>query len=247
MKNKCEIDIDEAKVERSIERFIQNEGEDIYVEAPSLKSVTDNLYGREMDKQYREPIILPSIVSNALISKPPTIMTALHLPEMVRIKFRTEYQLEKIGMEAHYFITPLSRIWSTARYWGKNPLKGLKKVCFWNWGAQKSLDKQFKKNLQTAYQWLQEERPLEQCDLKNMHAILGLYLLNKYNEAPTTTQKAPLDEVVAKQVRRVPNEIIENLGGRGKKGEIKLVNGKTIVNINCTLGELYANQLQQVT
>ncbi|MBS3153436.1 hypothetical protein J4426_02645 [Candidatus Woesearchaeota archaeon] len=252
MADNNETGIDKAKVERTIDRFIQNDGEKIYVEAPSISAITAILYGREMDKQYGKPIILPSAISDALISKPSTIMTALPLREMTRIRFRTEYQLDKISLEGQLIIS-LPITWEGARQFEKHPeeagMGGLRKLFsprFWFQTPQEYLDKEFSESLQRAYEWLQEERPLEQCDLKNRYAIVGLYLLNRYNEAPTTTQKAPLDEVVAKQVRRVPSEIIEELGSRGKKRKIKLVNGQTIVDMDCTLNELYGEQLQQV-
>ena len=245
MENKESTIVDKEKVKERIDHFIRNDGKtNIYVNAPDIKTVA-NYLRFEDQKEYLPSLLklggscapgaMPALVADFSKAK---ITVGLN-----RDLFSTEYKCHLIEARARYVITPLYRIWNTARYWEENPLKGLKKVCFWNWGAQKSLDKQFRKNLQTAYQWLQEEEPLEQCDFKNNHAIFGLNLLNIFNKSHPTIKPAPLNEFVAEQIETIPEEVIDKtLKG---KLDFKWVNGKRIINMDCTLGELYGNQLQQ--
>jgi hypothetical protein len=101
------------------------------------------------------------------------------------------------------------------------------------------MDKEFETALQMAYGWLEEGRPLEQCDLKNFRAISGLDTLEKYNKTTneTTTRPAPLDEFVAEQIRRVPQELIER--AFKKEPDLKWVNGERIADFDSTLAEIY--------
>lgn len=221
--------IDERRVRERIDNFIQNDGQtNIYVEAPSQEAIAKILHGRYMDEE-----VNLGPISSLIISKPSTIMTGLHLPGIARAFWRTKYQLERIGLEGE-MITSLARTWMSARHYERHPEdnpRGLRRLFlprFWFQSPQEYLDKLFLEYSQKAYDWLQEERPLEQSDLKNMHAIVGLYLLDRYNEAhPTTARKAPLDEFVAEQIRKVPNGIIEGLGSGGKGGGVKWVNGES--------------------
>jgi len=168
-----EIGIDKARVERTIERFIQNDGQfNIYVEAPPLRAIAEILYARHMDKELESnPTVLPRVLSNAIFSKPSTIMTGLHLPKMARVLWRTEYQLKRLKCKGQLILW-LAKTWDVARYYEEHPeeeASGLRKLfspSSWFQSSQEFLDKHFLKSLHGAYQWIQEQNPLEQSDLK---------------------------------------------------------------------------------
>lgn len=260
-----ETEIDRTKVERTIERFIQNDGQvNIYVEAPSLESISTPLWFKTLNPRLRARnsslfhMLMPSTVPTTLqlkiaadcisnIKNGKQIISSLPMMEMQRIKFRIDYQLEKIKIQGQMILW-LSQTWDSIKYFKEHPEKeaiGLRKLFsprFWFQSKQEYLHKLFSETLGWAYEWLQEQDPLEQRDLKNARAIFGIDILN--NQRTEITQKAPIDEFVAEQIRRIPYKVIEKTYEREKNG-IKWVNGETIADRSCTLDELYGRQLQQ--
>jgi len=247
MANKQCPEIDREKVRERIDNFIQNDGQvNIYVKAPSSDVIARDVYSREViDKKVASAIDsqFPATraVGSALFSfssKPSTYPMLMSAIEMNRVLFRASYQYDKLNIQLKYDILQMLPYWRIARDCEDNPPKGIiGKLFSWTLGSQEYWDKCFLKNRQKAYEWLQEGRPLEQCDIQNKYAILGINLINRYNQRPEISRKVPLDEFVAEQIRRVPEETIDKSFER--ELGFKWVNGERIVDMNCTLGELY--------
>ncbi len=236
---KLETQIDKEKVRERIDNFIGNgDRTNFYVRAPSRELIERVLYSREvLDDKYK-PIFAPKV----LLSKPSDYPVAKANININKVLFRADYQIAKIGIGAEK-LAFMFKAWNQARYYENHPEKKfgiLEKLFFppfWGKTLQQFWDKVFVTQLQRAYEWLQEDNPLEQCDLKNRYAINGLNLLCEYNQWPEHTQKAPLDEFVAEQIKGIPEKIIEKVVRT--ELDFKWVYGEKIVDMDCTLGELY--------
>lgn len=242
------IQIDRERVRERINKFIQNDGEvNIYVEAPSKEIVGGWL---KFNKWEPRGILDNVALAVGMTAAAPGIILAKNAvynksrmrAEIDRKYFRTECQLKRFKIEGE-LIRLMTDSWKVARHYEEYPEdnpRWLWRVFYprlWFQSPQQWMDKEFEDALWRAHEWLQENRPLEQCDFKNQSAIFGFSLLNGYNNLPTTTRKAPLNEFVAEEIRRIPQEIID----KSYKNEwnFKWVNGDRIVNTSCTLGELY--------
>lgn len=246
MSNNKHTEIDKEKVRERIDNFIQNDGQtNIYVQAPSKELVGKMFYAQDrMDGEVKNFYPVSRFVFSKILTKPSGYASGRMLIDLNRKFFRTSYQLERLSIEGRLIIS-LAETWMSARYYEKHPEdnpKGLRRLFspkFWFQSPQEWLDKVFEENSQKAYEWLQEERPLEQCDLKNMFAIGGFYLIDMHNRSPKTTQQAPIDEFVSEQIRKVPKGIIEGISSKNDKGGFKLVNGEKIVDFDSKLTEIY--------
>ena len=163
---------------------------------------------------------------------------------MARIQFRTDYQLDKIKCEGKLILW-LAKTWDSARYFENHPkeeAKGWKRLIspsLWFQSSQEFLDRDFSKSLPRAYDWIQEQTLSEQRDLKNWYAIQGFHILEGYNQRPETKQRAPLDEFVAEQVRRIPQKILEKEQTRS----VKWANRERAFDVNASIREIYREQL----
>lgn len=241
MKDENSFQIDREKVTRRIDNYIQNRGEiNIYAKAPSEESIVRALYAHQvLDEKYGP--CFP--ISKALFSQPSAYSTSLSILEVNRTLFRTSFQLDKLRIQGLGVIF-ISADWIAGRYYEQNPEEGfgflerLANVFIPNkWGKspKQIYDERFRVKLQRGYEWLQEDRPLEQCDYKNRDAIIGFDCLDKCSKAPSLAMMStPLDDFVAEQIRRIPKSMTEN-----SNINFKWVNGEKIVDMDCTLNELY--------
>ena len=207
MENETCSEINREKVIRRIDNFIKNDGQsNVYVKAPSLEIIARTIYAHEVtDKEVASAIDLQlsatSAVGSALFSfssKPSTYPTLMSAIEINKVCSRAQYQKFLCSLKAIEVLS-LATAWNVARQ-REHPPKGIEKLFSWIPGSIESFYKSFLKGKQRAYEWLQEERPLEQCDIKNGYAIIGFNLINRYNKNPINTQKAPIDEFVAEQI-----------------------------------------------
>lgn len=194
-----EFALDREKVRERINYFIENKGRtNVYVRAPDQEVFGRFLYAREvLDKEiYYLPVIQ---------SPPSAFPTAMMAREMNFVE-RDFKHAEYIMMLAKNIVNGMPFVdFREARELEAKAKKGLRGYLD-RWLA-KQYDKNYRRGIQRAYNWLQEDQLLEQCDLKNLFAILGLKQIDVFNREVPEAMRAPIDEFVVEQVRRVPEKL----------------------------------------
>lgn len=232
------VQIDREKVRKNIEKFIENKGNvSIYVEAPRENIAARYFYykDRGIDPLKQVKRVIPTVVHD-----PKDYADARMSCEVNGRLFGTSWQLDLLFAKSHTIIN-LWEIWNYARQCEDHPeinrwgWKRLFSPSCWFRTPQEVFDKVYPKALSIAYDWLQEDRPLWQSDLKNKFAIQGITLLNDHNKSPKYPKKAPLDKFVAEQVARIPESAISS----DKEVLFKWVRGDRVVPMDCTFRELY--------
>lgn len=222
--------IDREKVRERVNYFIENSGRvNIYIGAPKKEVLEKFLYAREvLDKEiYHIPIIQ---------SSPSAFPTAMMAREMNFLR-KDFNHAEYITILAKNLVNGMPFVdFKEARELEVKARKGLKG--YWDRWLAKQYDKNYRRGIQRAYDWLQENQLLEQCDLKNLFAMFGIKQIDAFNRKVPETMRAPIDEFVVEQVRRVPEKLLEKPFG-DREIMYKWLREDQTFDFECPMSEIY--------
>src|SRR3989344_7977720 len=222
--------IDREKVRERVNYFIENNGRiNVYIGAPKKEVFERFLYAHEvLDK---EPRLIPRFIL------PPTAYsTAKMAIEMNYVK-RDFLNVEYIAMLAKDIMGGMPFVdFREARELEAKARKGLR--CYFDRWLAKQYNKNYRREMQRAYDWLQEDQLLEQCDIKNLFAMFGVKRIDIFNREVPEAMRTPIDEFVIEQVRRVPEKLLEKPFG-DREITYKWIKGDQSFDFDSPISEIY--------